>query len=134
MLRRRPHAMAARRSNSPAPDTGGEWDRGQGGWMLDDLCLTIDLTKMALHLIDEDRGEDCFAVRCTGRVRQHARLIGRFQGEKEEQGLFTGLVGRREQDFAEEAAIQDADEFFRQTRGPLDSRRDERCHRALDAR
>ena len=71
---------------------------------------------MALHLIYEDRGEDCFAVRCTGRVRQHACLIGRFQGQKEQQGLFTGLVGRREQDFAEEAAIQDAREFFCQHR------------------
>jgi hypothetical protein len=69
---------------------------------------------MPLHLIHEDRGEDHFTVRRTGRIGQYARLIGRFQGQKEEQGLFTSLIGCGQQDFAEQATIEEADEFFRQ--------------------
>ena len=56
--------MAARRS-IPRLQTLDEVGQRARRVDVDDLCLTIDLTKMTLHLIDEDRGEDAspFPVR-----------------------------------------------------------------------
>jgi hypothetical protein len=67
---------------------------------------------MSPHLVDEDRGKDRLAISGPGGVRQHTRSIGSFQRQEEQQGFFTGPLGRRQQDFAEQTTVQDAGEFF----------------------